>query len=104
MKKLVVVEPKNQKKKYSVSELAASERAKEGKEGYEFRKSFPVPAFMAGKVKLSAAAVGTAYHKVMEHIDFNLDAADPGYVASFMEGLKEKGILSEDDEGIEENK
>ncbi len=87
----------NQKKKYSVSELAASERAKEGKEGYEFRKSFPVPAFMAGKVKLSAAAVGTAYHKVMEHIDFNLDASNPGYVASFMEGLKEKGILSEDE-------
>ncbi|MBO4819377.1 MAG: PD-(D/E)XK nuclease family protein, partial [Firmicutes bacterium] len=87
----------SEKKKYSVSELAEEQRIKEGKEAYSFDKGVPVPAFLSGKAKLSSASVGTAYHKVMEHLPFTFDAKDAAYVKGFMDDLCAEGILTEDE-------
>ena len=86
-----------EKKKFSVSELAEREREKEGYvfESPEFE--LPVPAFLGGTRKLSAAETGTAYHKVMEHIDFSKGEKDRDSIAEFAKGLCEKGILSEEE-------
>ena len=90
-------EAEKEKKKFSVSELAASQREKSGTVYAAEEKDMPVPAFLSGKQKLSAAAVGTAYHKIMEHIPFGCEYEDEGKVHEYMDRLLEKGILSEDE-------
>ncbi|MBR0416859.1 MAG: UvrD-helicase domain-containing protein [Firmicutes bacterium] len=90
-------EGSSEKRKYSVSELAASERMKEGAAAYEREEEIPVPEFLAGKRPLSSAEIGTAYHKVMEHMPFSGEYSSPERISSFIEQLKEKGILSDDE-------
>ena len=85
-----------EKRKYSVSELAA-EGHKEGIDEIFKEDAVPVPRFLLGKAKLSSAAVGTAYHKVMEHIPFNMDYASADAVSKFTETLLEKGIMTKDE-------
>ena len=87
----------SEKRKYSVSELAKKEREKEGMVFADQERVFPVPAFLSGKVKLSAAAVGTAYHTVMERIPFTKEGKTKEEIASFVSALEEKGILTEDE-------
>ncbi len=87
----------SEKKKYSVSELAREEREKEGKASYEFDKEPAKPKFLTGKMKLSSASIGTAYHKVMQHIPFTREAGDVMYVKEFVDSLLTKGVLTEDE-------
>ena len=44
---------------------------------------------------LSAAARGTAYHTVMEHLPFTPEDKDPDSIRTFMEDLLARGILTE---------
>jgi ATP-dependent helicase/nuclease subunit A len=56
-----------------------------------------VPAFMEGERKLSAAARGSAIHKIMELMDFRearTHAEEPGYFADMLRGMVEDGILA----------
>ncbi len=83
----------SEKRKYSVSELAEKEINK-GKAERKYEEEYPVPKFISGTVKLSAAAKGTAYHTLMEHIPFTLDGKSAEDISAFAQELKEKGILS----------
>jgi ATP-dependent helicase/nuclease subunit A len=56
-----------------------------------------VPAFMEGERKLSAAARGSAIHKIMELMDFRearMHAEEAGYFADMLKGMVEDGILA----------
>ncbi|MCQ2553668.1 MAG: PD-(D/E)XK nuclease family protein [Clostridia bacterium] len=94
----------NLKHKYSVSEIAELTR-----EGYKkedspklYEESFAVPLFVSGKLPLNAAAKGTAYHKIMEHIPFTLDGKTPEDVMAFIASLRERNLLTEDEAAVVE--
>ena len=102
-----------EKRKYSVSQIAAMEREKlqalprelaaEGEEvpPEELSSDFSagdrrrLPAFLSEQKTLSAAARGTAYHTVMEHLPFTPEDKDPDSIRTFMEDLLARGILTE---------
>lgn len=90
-------EAEQQKRKYSVSELAAEERDQAGVKKKTEGPSFSVPVFLSGKLQLDPAARGTAYHKVMEHIPFTLEKKTAEDIQSFIEELSGRGILSTDE-------
>lgn len=54
-----------------------------------FREPLRAPAFMLGEAKLTPAQLGTAYHTVMERLDFSRPAVEQ------LAELAEKGIISE---------
>ena len=72
------------KRKYSVSEIAAMTSGAHAR-----RRSRP-----AGSAS-DAVDKGNAYHKVMEHIPFVPEGKSAPEIAAFIEGLREKNILSE---------
>ena len=100
-----------EKRKYSVSQIAAMEREKrqalpkvltaEGEEEtLQEREAFrPVreqlPAFLSAQKTLNAAARGTAYHTVMEHLPFTPEEKDPDSIRAFMEALVSRGLLTD---------
>ncbi|MBR5642508.1 MAG: helicase-exonuclease AddAB subunit AddA [Firmicutes bacterium] len=100
-------EAMREKRKYSVSQIAAMERLKlqelpkaltgedeppAEQDAQPVRTKLPV--FLSGEKRLDAAARGTAYHTVMEHLPFTPEGKDPDSVAVFMDGLVEKGLLT----------
>ncbi|NMA93725.1 MAG: helicase-exonuclease AddAB subunit AddA, partial [Clostridiales bacterium] len=92
-----------QKRKYSVSEMAAEQR-EEASEGFVKEKG-RLPDFMDERRLLDAAARGTAYHRVMEYIPFSSEGKDPASVRSFMETLVRENKLSEAEaEAVDERK
>ncbi len=96
-----------EKRKYSVSQIAAMERAKLpalpkvlSEDGEELPDEVPafreeLPAFLSERRDMGAAARGTAYHTVMEHLPFTPEGKDPESIARFMEELTGRGILTE---------
>ncbi len=88
------------KKKYSVSEIAAEERIRRGEIPYDFREEAAVPRFMTGKAKLGSAAVGTAYHKVMEHLPFTPEHKSEAEISAFIASLQGQGILTADEAAV----
>ena len=82
-----------EKRKYSVSQIAAMKR--------DGRKQLPKKLVPDGEeeTRLDAAARGTAYHTVMEHLPFTAEGKDPDSIRVFMEGLVEKGILTRAEAG-----
>ena len=97
-----------EKRKYSVSQIAAMEREKlqelpkkltpeegdapDAEEPRERPERLPV--FLSADKGLSAASRGTAYHTVMEHLPFTPEGKDPDSIRAFMDGLVEKGLLT----------
>ncbi|MBQ1580407.1 MAG: PD-(D/E)XK nuclease family protein, partial [Firmicutes bacterium] len=104
-------EEQKEKRKYSVSQIAAMERERrqalpkvltaEGEEETLQEQIFPasardkVPAFLFAQKGLNAAARGTAYHTVMEHLPFTPEGKDAESIRAFMEDLVEKGLLTD---------
>jgi len=87
------------KKKYSVSELA--EKARTGMDHYTLSSEdenvyyFETPQFFAEeKHHLNAAEKGTAYHAVMEHIDFSAENKDIDSIKAFIMSLSESNIIT----------
>jgi ATP-dependent helicase/nuclease subunit A len=100
-------EAQREKRKYSVSQIAAMERLKlqelpkalTGEDELPAEQEAPqtrakLPVFLSGEKRLDAAASGTAYHTVMEHLPFTPGGKDPDSIAVFMDGLVEKGLLT----------
>lgn len=54
-----------------------------------------IPRFMQGKEELGGASRGTAYHKVLELLDFGRAYTD-GALARALEAFREKGSIGED--------
>lgn len=79
------------KTKYSVSELA--ELSREERNISHYRSNHKIPHFM-GDENLNAAAKGTAYHNVMEHIPFVPEGKSIEEIEAFIGELKEKNIIS----------
>ena len=104
-------EEQKEKRKYSVSQIAAMERERrqalpkvltaEGEEETLQEQIFPasardkLPAFLSAQKGLNAAARGTAYHTVMEHLPFTPEGKDAESIRAFMEDLVEKGLLTD---------
>ena len=100
-----------EKRKYSVSQIAAMEREKrqslpkmlaaEGEEeSLQEQEAFLpakdlLPAFLSAQKTLGAAARGTAYHTVMEHLPFTPEEKDPDSIRIFMESLLSCGLLTD---------
>ena len=99
-----------EKRKYSVSQIAAMEREKRrampqklAAEGEEFSPEQQEPAgpaeklpvFLSAEKKLGAAARGTAYHTVMEHLPFTPEGKDPDSIRAFMDSLTARGLLTQ---------
>ncbi|MBP5750350.1 MAG: helicase-exonuclease AddAB subunit AddA [Firmicutes bacterium] len=99
-----------EKRKYSVSQIAAMEREKlqalpkqltpaegadpaEPQDMRESREALPV--FLSGEKKMDAASRGTAYHTVMEHLPFTPEGKDPDSIRSFMDSLVSRGLLTQ---------
>ena len=78
-----------EKRKYSVSQIAAMEREK--------LPQLPKKLVPEGEdeARLDAAARGTAYHMVMEHLPFTPEEKDPDSIRVFMESLVSRGILTQ---------
>lgn len=92
-----------QKRKYSVSEMAAEQRG-EAYEGF-VREKGRLPDFMDERKLLDAAARGTAYHRVMEYIPFSSEGKDPASVRSFIDALVPENKLSAAEaEAVDERK
>ena len=96
-----------EKRKYSVSQIAAMEREKlqELPKKLTPEEAVPdapetsgrpekLPVFLSADKGLSAASRGTAYHTVMEHLPFTPEGKDPDSIRAFMDGLVEKGLLT----------
>ncbi len=82
--------------KLSVSQLAELARMEEGAPVFsDLSESFRPPAFMAPGKKPGAAARGTAYHTVMEHLPFRKDGHSPEEVRQFMRRLVASSILTQ---------
>lgn len=79
------------KKKYSVSELCQLEN--NNAESEMPGGDSLVPSFISGEEKVSSASLGTAYHSVMEHIEFSEKAGDVNYVREVIASLSERNIL-----------
>ena len=104
-------EEQKEKRKYSVSQIAAMERERrqalpkvltaEGEEETLQEQILPasardkLPAFLSAQKGLNAAARGTAYHTVMEHLPFTPEGKDAESIRAFMEDLVEKGLLTD---------
>ena len=99
-----------EKRKYSVSQIAAMEREKlqalpkqltpeEGEdpaEPQELRERRDIlPVFLSAEKKMDAASRGTAYHTVMEHLPFTPEGKDPDSIRAFMEVLVSRGLLTQ---------
>ena len=85
-------EIRQERSKYSVSQLAELARGDEAFERPE--KDFDLPRFMRNAPLLGGAARGTAYHSVMEHIPFTAEDKAPEDVAAFTEGLVSRGLMT----------
>ena len=84
------------KSKYSVSELNA------GKTGSGIIRDIPLntPEFLReGGKHLSAAQKGTAFHRVMEHLDFTR-MEDGSYIRRFVDELVAREIITEEEKEI----
>lgn len=84
------------KSKYSVSELNA------GNKGSGIIGDIPLetPEFLReGGKRLSAAQKGTAFHRVMEHLDFTR-MEDGSYIRSFIDELVDREIITEEEKEI----
>ncbi|MBR5981503.1 MAG: UvrD-helicase domain-containing protein, partial [Firmicutes bacterium] len=99
-----------EKRKYSVSQIAAMEREKlqalskqltpeEGQdpaEPQEIReRRDAVPMFLSAEKRMDAASRGTAYHTVMEHLPFTPEGRDPDSIRAFMDGFVSRGLLTQ---------
>ena len=99
-----------EKRKYSVSQIAAMEREKlqalskqltpeEGQdpaEPQEIReRRDAVPMFLSAEKRMDAASRGTAYHTVMEHLPFTPEGKDPDSIRAFMDGFVSRGLLTQ---------
>ena len=99
-----------EKRKYSVSQIAAMEREKlqalpkqltpeEGEDPAEPQdvreRREAVPMFLSAEKKMDAASRGTAYHTVMEHLPFTPEGKDPDSIRAFMDGLVSRGLLTQ---------
>jgi len=87
------------KTKYSVSELAELSRAEHGIKHYQ--SNHRKPQFIE-EISLNAAAKGTAYHNIMEHIPFTPDGKSEEEIIEFIEDLKRKRIITEQEAGVVE--
>ncbi len=87
-----------EKHKYSVSALTELLRATpEDKESESIRYTGrrTEPSFMGGVRELDAAAKGTAYHKVMEHIPFSPGQKSAEDICALIRELRSRNLLSE---------
>ena len=87
------------KTKYSVSELAEISREEHG--GGHYQISHRKPHFV-GETVLNAAARGTAYHSVMEHIPFTKEGKSVEEIQAFIEDLKNRRIITPEEAGVVE--
>lgn len=81
-----------EKSKYSVSQLAEIDRLEKG--GKEYVPVFAPPSFISPVKRLSSTEKGTAYHNVMEKLDFVNGPKDAAGIAAFTEELAKRNILS----------
>ncbi|MBQ4506554.1 MAG: helicase-exonuclease AddAB subunit AddA [Firmicutes bacterium] len=86
--------PAEENRKYSVSQLAELEKRGAGAISVP-EYSFAMPRFMDRERRLSGAEKGTAYHSVMEHLPFEDGLRGDEYIASFIEQLRKKNVLSD---------
>ena len=84
-----------EKRKYSVSQIAAMEREKLPALPRQLTQEEEMPVFLAGEKRTDAAARGTAYHTVMEHLPFTPEDKDPDSIRAFMRGLVSRGLLTQ---------
>lgn len=83
------------KQKISVSELKKQIYMEEGEEAYREEEVFPLlPKFLQKEQELTGASRGSAYHKVLEVLDFN-KTYDEELLRQELSMLKEKGLLTE---------
>ena len=79
-----------EKRKYSVSQIAAMEREK--------MPALPKRLTAEGEEDhMDAASRGTAYHTVMEHLPFTPEDKDPDSIRTFMDGLVSRGLLTQEE-------
>lgn len=85
------------KQKFSVSELKKqSYLQEEGEEAYREEEVFPLlPKFLKNDEELTGASRGTAYHKVMELLDFSQDY-DMQLLRNEIANMKERKLLTEE--------
>jgi len=56
------------------------------------------PAFLSGEKKVfTAAEKGTILHRILEHIPFTSESADPGAVSIYIKEMIGKGLLTEEE-------
>jgi len=82
----------NEKRKYSVSQIAEEAR---GEVSTRVLATEDKEEAVTEEMLLKGAAKGTAYHTVMEHISFNQEDKSAEKIAEFIDTLKEKRILTE---------
>ncbi len=81
-----------EKSKYSVSQLAEIDRLEKG--GREYAPVFAPPGFVSPVRRLSSTERGTAYHNVMEHLDFTKGPKDAAGIAEYIKELAARNVLS----------
>lgn len=79
----------------SVTELKRRELSEDVAQFYH-RDTLPIPSFASGQVSLTAAAIGTCTHLVMEKLDISC-ADDEKTVKMQIEKLKSDGFLTEEE-------
>ena len=84
------------KKKYSVSEIAEISRPELHQPAGQPQKTAQ-PRRRVVRSGLDAVAKGNAYHKVMQHIPFTAEGKSAEEILRFMEGLRDRNILSEEE-------
>ena len=85
------------KRKYSVSEILELSGAYEKEPAPVYSGDGDVPVQLRKTGGLTAAEKGTAYHCVMEHIPFTREGKDPGSIAAFIEGLRTRHLLTDEE-------
>lgn len=84
------------KRKYSVSELATLIREGDVEKRLVVEGEEEIPLFIQGSFhKLTAAERGTAYHAVMEHLDFKKASASIDVIKETIRSLADKKIITE---------
>lgn len=92
------LEEQNLKMKFTVSELKKRAYLQEesGEVAYEEPEVVPlIPQFLQEETTLTGASRGSAYHKLLELLDFQKEY-DPQSLAETIRNLAEQGLLSEE--------
>ncbi|MDO5331288.1 MAG: 3'-5' exonuclease, partial [Bacillota bacterium] len=83
------------KHKYSVSEI--TQLMHQSNQGKKAEKQYGVPLFALDSIPVDAAAKGTAYHTVMQHLEFDHGPKDAKAISDFIDSLKERMLLTNEE-------